>query len=97
MRAVTTKTHNYVFNIDRKYPGYSVDGWGFISTLDGIDSKFWVRPEEELYQYKGLNSILINDDELKVKLAGDLLDYSQRFNDPLHRYILRQLKKIKLI
>lgn len=81
IRAVTTKHHNYVVNIDRKYPGHSVDGWGYHDTLRDIGNEFYSRPMEELYEYDGLNVTQIENVELKINMRNLLLNYMKKYGD----------------
>jgi hypothetical protein len=95
MRSVTTKTHNYIFNIDRQYPGKLVDGWGFHNTLPDLNKRFYLRAKEELCEYNKLNSKVINDDQIQTNMFNVLLEYMRLYNDPLYSQILRS--KIKFV
>jgi arylsulfatase A-like enzyme len=81
IRAITSRDHCYVVNIDNDYPAGNVDGWGWHNSVAALPKdclhRLISRPNEELFVINEQSS------ETKRELRQTLFAKMKQFKDPL--------------
>lgn len=85
IRSLITKNISYTISIDRYYPGWGVDGWGWHIACQEMGDSYFNRNTEILQSYESLYLNPVEDDVLRQEMRFELLSYMKKFKDPCYR------------
>lgn len=81
MRSIISKDYTYVVNIDKKYPAYCVDGWGWHEFIKNY--QFCKRNTEELIELKTNKNLASVEINMLRNMRKKLISTMKKYKDPL--------------